>query len=154
MFIWKIDRFKIIFFKDDFWSKVVFYKDNFRIWLKKKVIFVKTTFTDFLNLRKIRSKIDFCKDNFHVFLNLRKIWTMSILNMIFTRKIVFKKNDFESVHFSNKLQKSCLAPKKKKKMHFLTSLAHYLLLSSPPKLPKAQLRFNLVFKLRLNLRIY
>ena len=47
--------------------------------------------------------------------------------MIFTRKIVFQKDNFESVNFSNKLQKSHFLPKnikkEKKKKHFLASLA-------------------------------
>ena len=63
--------------------KIIFKKDDF--WLLQKM-----TFTCFLNLRKIWQKITFT-----CFLNLRKIWTKKI----FTKKIIFEKDDFQSVYF-------------------------------------------------------
>ena len=64
-------------------------------------------------------KVIFCKDNFHIFQIKEKIGQKSsFTKTIFKGKIVFKKDDFESVYFSNKHQKSHVWPKNIKKSIF------------------------------------
>ena len=94
----------------------------FEKWTDSKSSFSKTIFP----VKIVFEKDDFWllqKTTFTCFLNLRKIWTKTILNQkssfsktIFTGKIIFEKDDFELIHFSNKLQKSYVWPKKKKKI--------------------------------------
>ena len=75
MFIWKIDWFKIVFFKDDFscenrfWERwlLIVTKNDFHLFFKFKKNLVKnqTTFTS--NFKKIYLKIIFYKDDFYGF---------------------------------------------------------------------------------------
>jgi hypothetical protein len=98
------------------WSKVIFCKDNFYVWFQKKLS--ESRFYDFHVFFKFKKNLD--KDNFESEVVFSKT--------IFTRKIIFFKDDFKFVHFSNKLQKSHVWPKNIKKsffFFFLTSLAEW-----------------------------
>ena len=105
MFIWNIDSFKIIFVKDIFERENCLFEIHF--------------------LTKFWSKVVFRKDDFEKYKNFgHKVFFRKI---IFTFKSVFHKDNFERVHISNKHHKSHVWPKnlkkKKKKKHFLATLA-------------------------------